>query len=194
MAPLEPSDVLLPRRDWENLAALKLPDILAHLDTLTKRCAGSGQAFDDALIELEINMHIFIAKGSPSSIEEKEAYLSALGKARLASRAIFPPQQAYRLAVSTLGILVTEMIVVSSSRNPSMQDMGAKLVGSKGSADKEEEGIRELIRKIAHHTGKGLESHGLLTFLDAARQRFQNWKAEEEKLKALARQCIGAMM
>jgi hypothetical protein len=172
---------------------LDLPVIVNTLNILTNRCDAARVAFDDALIKFEISTHIFLAKTSHTSVEDVGDYIGVLTDALLVSRVIFAPQEAYRNALTTLGLLVTDLVELLPKKHAVRKSMSAKLDEGLTKADGAEQTIRELLRGLADPSSKGRESYGLVVYMDAARQRFGNWASEKECFGEWAGECISAL-
>jgi hypothetical protein len=173
---------------------MDLPAIANHLSVLTTRCAAARIAFHDALTKFEISTHIFLAKTSHTSVENVANYLGVFTNALLVSRAIFPPQEAYRNALTTLGMLIKDLVEVLPKRHTVKKSVAAKLEDELAKADSAEQAVRQLLRGLADPASKGKESYGLVIYMNAARQRFRNWEVEEARFKEWAGECIGALL
>ena len=193
-APGAPETTLPPHREWEDLAELELPAITTKLRELTKRCATTRDALDNALIHLDTLTQIFLAKHSPMSSEDRADYLHTYTAAMTAGRGIFPPQEAYRSAITTLGMLVTDLIDVLPEKSTTKKRLRAEFDEGMMRANEKEEGIRKSMRGLVDDTCKGGESYALAVYMAISRQRFKNWSAEEKRFKSWAGECVGALL
>jgi hypothetical protein len=182
-----------PHREWEDIATLELPAIMSHFHDLRKRCTTTRDALNAALIDLETFTQIFLSKHAPISSYDKGDYLNALANARVAGRSIFAPQEAYRSAITTLGLLVSDLIDVVPVENNMKEDVRARFNKGMSTADQKEEGVRKAMRGLADGRSKGYENFALVVYLDTAKQRSKNWYKEEKTFKAWAEECISEL-
>lgn len=180
-------------REWEDVATLDLPSIVAQLTGLINRCAATRKAMGKALYELEIYTRIFLAQQPPTTPSAIAGYLNDLVKAQIAGRAIFAPQDAYRNALATLCMLAAEMIESLPKKSKDRKRLGDGLKLSLASANYHEETTREVLRGLAVETSKGKERHALLVYIDTAQSRLKKWEAEEAKFREWAEGCVLVM-
>jgi hypothetical protein len=173
---------------------LDLPVIVNTLNILTNRCDVARAAFDDALTKFEISTHIFLAKTSHKSVGDVGDYLGVLKDALIASRTIFAPQEAYRIALTTLGLLITDLVELLPKKHAVKKSVSAKLDDGLAKADKAEQTIRQLLTGLADPASKGRESYGLVVYMNTARQRLGNWASEQERFQEWSGECISVLL
>jgi hypothetical protein len=183
-----------PHREWRALDTLSSPAIVAHLNDLIMRCAAANEAYGNALTKLQITTHLFLAKHSPSSPEDRAVYFDAFARAQNAGQAIFAPQQTYRNAIVTFYMLVEDVVDLLPDVDANKEEMMMKFKEGTSEAEKNEDDVRRILRELAGKTSKGNESQALLTYLETARQRLKNWNEEEARLQALAEEALGALL
>jgi hypothetical protein len=188
------SHVLPAHREWVDLFDLDMPVILAHLRSLTLRCATMRAALSTAVTELDILMQSFLNKHALTSSEDIANYLRTFNIIVDVGRGIFPPQEAYRSAITTFGLFVTDLINLLPKGSPLRTRMRAEFDKDMVGADAQEEAVRKLIRDLVHGTCKGGERYALAVYLGIMRQRFKNWSAEEERFNARANECVVALL
>jgi hypothetical protein len=177
-------------REWEELAILNTYANSELLCSLQKRCAIARGALDTALTTLEIATHIMLGKRTPDSVEDFIAYLDAFRKAQVAGHAIFPPQQAYHNSITTLGMLVTDLVDLLP-KNYMNGRTSKELKEGIAMAHHGEEAIREALRSLAGRSGS--HNDALMAYILTARIRLKTWSKQEEKLKKWAEECMAAM-
>jgi hypothetical protein len=194
MTPKPAAGSMLPaHREWDDVATLDLPTVVNYLSGLVNRCAAFRKALDEFLTDFEIATHIFIAKQAPMTSAGIADYLNGLVKAQIAGRAIFAPQEAYRNALTTLGMLAADMIAALPKMSKDKKRLGDGLKRSLSHSDEDEEDVRGVLRGLAEQTSKGKERHSLLVYMETARRRLAKWKAEEAKFKKWAENCLVVM-
>jgi hypothetical protein len=146
-----------------------------------------------ALDELEISTRMFLAQRPPTSPSGIAGYLNGLVKAQIAGRAIFVPQDAYRNALATLGMLAADMIESLPKTSKDRKRLGDGLKLSFTSANSDEEATREVFRGLTVEKTKGKESQALLVYIDTVRSRLEKWEAEEAKFREWAEGCVLVM-
>jgi hypothetical protein len=166
---------------------------MTHLRDLTERCTITCDAHNAALFHLEMSTQILLSKHSPISSRDMDDYVSAFTKARFAGRNIFVPQEAYRSAVATLGMLVSDLVDVLPADSDIKEDVRARFNEGMSAAGENEENVRKVMRGLADERSKGHESFALVVYLNTARQRLKNWDEEEKRFKAWAGECIGEL-
>jgi hypothetical protein len=138
---------------------------------------------------------MFLAETSYNKlVEDVPAYLGVFTNALVVSRTIFAPQEAYRNALTTLGMLITDLVEMLPAKCAVKKSMTEKLGPGLKTANKAEQGVRSLLRALADPANKGKENNGLIVYMNTVRQRFDNWATEEAKLKEWAGECIGALL
>jgi hypothetical protein len=176
-----------PLRDWDDLSNLKPRVVRKLLEALKDRCATARDATDDSLITLEISTHIFISEHDPfEPAVGYPKYMKALNKAKLAGRALFPPQTAYRDSITALSMLVTDLVDLLPKNHADKERISRESNEGKRKARQDE----EMVQKALRPENTGLKP---MTYVATARMRFDNWSKEEEKLKAWAEECMNAM-
>ncbi|KAH3949101.1 hypothetical protein HBI56_003430 [Parastagonospora nodorum] len=174
-------------RDWDDLSNLKPRVVRKLLEALKDRCTTARDAIDDSLVTLEISTHIFISEHDPfEPAAGFPKYTKALNKAKLAGRALFPPQTDYRDAIMALSMLVTDLVDLFPKDHADKERISRELNQGKLKAQQDE----EMVQKALHPDNTGLKP---MTYVATARMRFDNWSKEEEKLKAWAEECMDAM-
>jgi hypothetical protein len=149
----------------------------------------------EALTKFEISTHMFLAETSYNKlVEDVPAYLGVFTNAIVVNRTIFAPQDAYRNALATLGMLIADMVEMLPAKCATKKSMKEKLEPGLKQADKEEQGVRTLLRALADPVNKGKENYGLIVYMNTVRQRFDNWAMEEARFKEWAGECIGALL
>jgi hypothetical protein len=189
--PATASSTFPTHHEWEELATLNPHANSELLCSLQKRCAIARGALDTALTTLEIATHIMLGKRTPDSAEDFTAYLDAFRKAQVAGHAIFPPQQAYQNAITTLGMLVTNLIDLLPENYMNKGRMSKELKEGIAKAHHDEETVREALRGLAGRSGS--HNDALMTYIFTARMRFKTWSKQELKLKKWAEECMVVM-
>jgi hypothetical protein len=162
---------------------------------LITRCAGARIALHEALTKFEISTHMFLGETSYNKlVEDVPAYLGVFTNALVVSRTIFAPQEAYRNALATLGMLVADMVEMLPAKCAIKTSMNEKLGRELKKADVAEQGVGSLLRALADPVNKGKENYGLVVYMNTVRQRFNNWAMEEARFKEWAGECIGALL
>ncbi|KAF1913962.1 hypothetical protein BDU57DRAFT_541335 [Ampelomyces quisqualis] len=190
---IAPQTVLAAHREWDDVGTLELSTIVVHLTDLINRCAATRHALDEAMTVFEISTHIFIAKLPPTTSDGIARYLNELVKAQIAGRAIFAPQEAYRNALTTLGMLAADMIEALPKKSKDRKRLSDGLKRSMSGANTDEQTARRVLRGLAGQTSKGGERHSLLVYMETARKRLTRWKVEEAKFKEWAEECVMVM-
>lgn len=176
-----------PLRDWDDLSNLKTRVIRKLLNVLKERCAIARDATDDSLTTLEISTYVFNSDHDPfEPAAGFPKYMKALNKAKLAGRALFPPQTAYRDAITALNMLVTDLVDLLPKNHPEKKRISSELNEGRSKARQDE----EMVQKTLHPGNTSLKP---MTYVATARMRFVNWAKEEEKLKAWAEECMDAL-
>jgi hypothetical protein len=174
---------------------LDFPAITNLIDLLTKRCAVARIALHEALTDFEFSTHTLLAETSYNKlVEDIPAYLGVFRNAIVVSRTIFPAQEAYRSALTTLGMLITDLVDVLPEKCAVKKSMKENLGPGLKKADKVEQGIRTLLGALADPANKGRERYGLMVYMNTVRERFENWGVEEARFRAWAGECIGALL
>jgi hypothetical protein len=163
------------------------------LHSVNTRCLSTRAALDTALTDLETSTHLFLTADRPTCSVSMTTYLSAYSCARRAGQALFAPQDAYRRAVATLGMLVADLIDVLPGDMESAAEVDARFKQSVREAGEREEAVRKHMRGLADGRSWGREGFALEVYLDTARKRFGSWSKEEERLVELAGECVRAL-
>ncbi|KAF2823275.1 hypothetical protein CC86DRAFT_384658 [Ophiobolus disseminans] len=192
--PTAPLSTVPPHRKWVDLSILEFPAVTTMLNDLTERCAFIRSFLDNALTDLETVTQIYVSKYAPMSIEEHEDYTRSFSAAIAAGRRIFPPQEAYRCALTTLGMFVTDLIDALPENSRVRQRVRKAFEEGMAEANGKEEGIRKSLRGLVTNTSKGGESYALAVYMDMAQQRLTNWSAQEDNFKTWASECMVALV
>jgi hypothetical protein len=174
---------------------LDFPAITNLIDLLTKRCAVARIALHGALTNFEFSTHTVLAETSYNKlVEDVPTYLGVFRNAINVSRTIFPAQEAYRSALTTLGMLITDLVDMLPKNCAAKKSMEEKLGSGLKKTDKAEQGVRTLLSALADPANKGRERYGLMVYMDTVRERFENWGVEEARFRVWAGECIGALL
>jgi hypothetical protein len=123
---------------------LDFPAITNLIDLLTKRCAVARIALHEALTDFEFSTHTLLAETSYNKlVEDIPAYLGVFRNAIVVSRTIFPAQEAYRSALTTLGMLITDLVDVLPEKCAVKKSMKENLGPGLKKADKVEQGYQD---------------------------------------------------
>jgi hypothetical protein len=154
------------------------------------RCLSTRVALDIALTTLETSTQFFLSADPPMSSSSVTAYYNAYTCARLAGSALFAPQNAYRSVVTTLGILVADLVDLLPENSDFAADVTARFRKGVRETEEREEAVRRHMRGLADGRSRGQEGLAIVVYLDTARQRFGNLKGEEGRLVGWAGECV----
>jgi len=167
---------------------------MAILGDLTARCATTRVLLDNALTNLVTIIQIFLSKHSPMSDTEHADYHRAFKTAIDAGRSLFPPQEAYRSAIATFGMLISDLIDALPKKSVVRKRMRKEFDEGMVQANMREEGVRKSMRGLVDGTCKGGENYALRAYMSIVRQRLGNYGSEEERFKAWADECRVALL
>lgn len=182
--PAVPEIPVRPHRQWPELYTLELSIIQEHLYELSTRCDDARTAFKAVLIDLETSTNFFLHPRPPLSHDRLTEYLHIYQATLAAGRAIFTPQEAYRNAILTLRLLVSDLQELLQPPGQGVQ--------SDEMIDRED-GIKEVLGELVSGVSQGRESASLATYLVCMRERLAIWGKEEQKLRAEAAGCVAAL-
>jgi len=189
-----PQALLPAHREWSDLFGLEIPAITGHLHSLKQRCTTTRAARDTALTSFDTLLQSFINPQDINSPEYVANYLRSFKVILEASRSVFPPQEAYRAALTTLGLFVTDLIDVLPRKSELWKQMRPDFDDSMARANYAEEGVRKAIRELGKNSCKLERRDALQAYLHLMQERARNWGEEEARFKDWADECIMAML
>jgi hypothetical protein len=185
--------ILPAHREWPDLFGLELPVITDHLQHLKQHCTHTRVALDNSLTHFDALTQSLIGEQSINSSKDVANYLHNFKIVLEASRDVFPPQEAYRAAITTLGIFVTDLIDVLPRKSELWKRMRPAFDDGMLRANLAEDNIRTLLRGLLN-TRKGEERYGLALYLHLMHERVKNWGEEGGRFNEWAKECVVAML
>jgi hypothetical protein len=185
--------ILPAHREWPDLFDLELPAITDHLQRLKQRCTHTRVALDTSLTHFDALTQSLIGEQSINSSQDVANYLLNFKIVLETSRGVFPPQEAYRAAITTLGLFVTDLIDVLPRKSELWKRMRPEFDNGMLRANLAEDNIRTSLRGLVT-TRKGEERYGLALYLHLMHERVKSWDEEEGRFIEWAKECVVAML
>lgn len=187
-----PPRPLPPHREWDDLSTLAHSEITTHMHALTQRCKTTHEALTTALANLRLSTQLFLAVHRPLTHAQVTAYAAAYAAAQTAGRALFAPQEAYRSALATLGMFVSDVIDALPRASAVKERLKRELDEGMHEANGKEEEVRTAMRRLAEETRKGGERFGLAVYVGCVGERERNWTVLEGRLRTWAEMGVWA--
>ncbi|KAH8723949.1 hypothetical protein GQ44DRAFT_294328 [Phaeosphaeriaceae sp. PMI808] len=178
---LQPSP--MPYREWGDITMLGLSEVELHLDSLQARCSEARSAFNDVLDRFETSVQEFITKRAPVATEDATGFFQAFTAARVTAFAIFTPQEAYRVAITTFGMLFNDIINMLDTSSEYGNNLRAEFDEAMEKANSKEEAIRVKLRKLMELANVAGTDYALMVYMDTAKERLKNWREIEDRLR-----------
>lgn len=188
------TSILPAHREWPDLFSLDLPAITDYLNNVNQRCITTRVTLDTSLTRFDALMKSFIAPQSIESYEDVDNYRGNFKLVFDASRNIFPPQEEYRAALTTLGLFVTDLINLLPKNSELWESLRLEFDDGMQRANFAEENIRKSIRELGDNSRKLEKRYALGLYLYLMQERVKSWSEEEERFKEWAKECVMAML
>lgn len=179
-------------REWPDLSTLNLSSLIERLDTLKERCATARTKLNASLLHLNKLIKAFTGPQDLTSSSSIAAYLTTYLTVLDYSLAIFPLQEAYRNAITTLGLFVTDLVDELPEESALRKRLRREFDEGMVRADRAEDGVREGLVGLGKGV-KGEEWIGLGVYMRLVWERVGSWGGEEKRMGEWGRECVEAM-